>query len=443
MEQNGYQNGFDHTEDAQPTQADTEQARAAGESMTNALFELLEQLRKAVPSYQNGNGDRVSNTPIEIKLDHIAYYRDGSQDKPSFNLTTLSDVDYLHYALKQSPGKRIGGRDNSITITVGGQPVFKAEAGIVTHNTVPQPTVDQVPVYQPGPQYYSAPQMAAMPVPPMIVQSPVTLERSRDKAPSFLERIDQASEIEKPSVRQDKWMKMKPSTRLQMAIERLFSFKKKGQAVDVAMELLQRYGTRQGDEFVYEAQGYRIRGVGRHVLVEDREGRGLMAFKTKVFGRPAIKSYKLDSTQEMEFLRVHTELADRNFEGISSDPLLRAMQLRGLAPDGDTQIVDDLKALSVSDIARDLLNASGSQPDKEGTRVLDGKQYRIVHSPESLSIYAKGGRGLVFKQQGGTIDSKLTAADTKHFIFVSKELAALQKQRAVQSIQPQVNGMRL
>ena len=443
MEQNGYHNGTDHTEDDQYTEADTEQAQAAGESMTNGLFELLEQLRMANPSSQDDNGNGMRYGTIEIKADHITLYREGSDSQPSHNLTTLSDIDYLQYALKQSPGQRIGGPDNSILITVGGQPVFKAEAGIVTHNMVQRPTFEQSHFQQQGPPHYGAPQMTAMPMPPpVIVQSPVTLERSQNKEPSFLERIDQASEIEKPSVRQDKWLKMSPTTRLQMAVERLFSFKKKDQAVDVAMELLQRYGTRQGDAFVYESQGYRIRGVGRHILVEDREGRGLMAVKTKVFGRPAIRSYKLDATQETDFLRVHNELANRNFEGISSDPLLRAMQLRNLAPDGDTQIVDDLKALSVSDIARDLLNASGSQPDKDGTRVLDGNQFRIVQNPEKFSIYAKGGRGLVFQQQGGTIESKLTAADTKHFIFLSKELAALQKQRAAQPMQ-QPPSMRL
>ena len=402
---------------------------------TNAVAELLEGIRP-------GAGDTDINNSVdkkvELKQDNKIIYQDETSEQNFKNELSLALADRLQDIVQKPQGSHLDSSTETIQITVNDQPVFKTEKGIVTVNKTtqqsevakPPPANKTILAELLPPPYYGGTRMAVMPPQPIIVQTSATpaSHSQLDIQPTLLERLEQADEQKMPLARGEQWMKIPLKKRFREKLEQLTSSISKGRAADVAIDLLQTYGHRQNNEHIYDAEQYRIRGFGRHILVQDRQGVGVMTIKTRLLRRPVIENYRLTPQQENEFLGVRAQILKQGMQGFSKDPLVRSQQLGGLTPQGDAKLAEDLKAFSVADVARELLNAGGSKPDFEGIRMLNGQQYTVVESRNTLAIFARD-RGQIFSQKGGTIESKLTAADTKHFVFLSKELANLKQQR--------------
>lgn len=82
----------------------------------------------------------------------------------------------------------------------------------------------------------------------------------------------------------------------------------------------------------------------------------------------------------------------------------------------------DLQQLSVLSVAHELLNRYGQT--NGGKDVFEGNLYRIERSPrESLTIFAKDGRGTIFEQQSGSIAENLTSFDRGRFANIQSRMA--------------------
>ena len=433
---------------AEQTQAAQQATQAAAQVMTAELFSFLSVLRqrheaRAMTAGINGSGNGKAATnghkpangktpleqPIEITWEGDTLYQEDSDGIPRINRLGLQAVDLLQVALEQAPGERVSQQDNpSFAVQIGEADVLRVENGVVTRNDLSgqmqQPTND-------FPAWLSALQTGMGSSSPMAlpvsIQEPLTfqVQRSRGAPPSILERLDNTAA--KDLAEHPPWMKLSLQRKVSEAVVKRLPKLRRQRVADTAIDLLQKYGTRQGKAFVYESEGYVLRGEGNRITAFDRQERKLFSLHSRVLGPPKVVEYYLAPSQEADFLSVHQRIKQSGLRGLAKDPLVRSQQLGLLAPAGDTKLTQDLQGLAVVDVARRLLEVGGSAPDRQGNRVLEGSQYRIVQSPQGLTIAAKE-RGEILKLEGGSLTSQLTAQDVRHFIFVARELSRELKQ---------------
>lgn len=417
----------------------------AVQSMTASLFTLLEMVRQQERKHthngevkHNGlNGKAAEVNPIEIKLgDEVVYQEDGHGTYA--NTLRLGEVDFLTDALERSPGEKVSETNEpSASIMIGDRQVLGIEKGVVTVNELQgeaqkQDDLETLLTNQlalNGNGFPTPPQ--AVGAVPVSIQEPLTfqVQRIREQPPSILERLDNTSWLT-AQVKGEKWMKIPLTQRFSEAVVERFTTVRRQQVADAAIDLLQKYGTREGKQFVYQSEGYVLKGQGKIVTVHDREGRELLFIRTRVMGPPKVMGYYLTPEQEQDFLQVRQRIKRFGLSRFSTDPLIRLKQLGSLTPIGDLKLTEDLKGLAVVDVARRLLDVSGCVADRDGKRVLEGSQYRIEQSPHGLKIETKD-RGEILHINNGKLTSTLTSQDVRHFIFVAKELS-----RELKQIQP-------
>ncbi|NET55370.1 MAG: hypothetical protein F6K47_04035 [Symploca sp. SIO2E6] len=427
-------------------QAGNQATQEAVQSMTASLFTLLETVRTLDKERtQNGeaktNGATSQAKPIEITLGDEVVYQEDAHGAYA-NTLSLGEVDFLSNALKHSPGEKVSEEEPSASIMIGNRQVFALEKGVVTVNELQgeaqqrQNDLESLLTTQPalngnnGNGLYPIPQAGG--AVPVTIQEPLTfqVQRVREQPPSILERLENTSWLTAPAKR-EKWMKMPLTQRLSAAVAERFTTVRRQQVADVAIDLLQKYGNREGKQFVHQTEGYILKGQGNMVMVHDHEGRELLFLQTRAMGLPKVRGYYLTPQQEQDFLQVRQRIKQFGLSRFSKDPLIRSKQLGNLTPAGDLKLTEDLKGLAVVDVARRLLDVSGSVADRSGKRVLEGSQYRIEQSPQGLTIETKD-RGEILSLNNGKLTSKLTSQDVRHFIFVAKELSRELKQ--IQSV---------
>lgn len=430
------------------TQAAQQATQEAAQVMTAELFALLTALRQQhdaqhLNSETNGNGKIATNgqlngktpavQPIEIRLDGETVYQEDAEGVPLTNRLGLQAVEFLQVALEHEPGERIAQTEEpSLAVQIGEAEVLSVEKGVVTRNELhgKEPTKQQSGLQT----LFSAPQngngMSAVPpvALPVSIQEPLTfqVQRLREQPPSILERLDNAAGIA-PLAQHPQWMKVPLRRKFSEAMLKRLPALRQQRVADTAIDLLQKYGARQGQSFIYETEGYTIRGEGKLITVSDREDRKIVALCSRVLRPPKVMKYYLTPTQEEDFLKIHQTIRQAGLRGLAKDPLVRSQQLGKLAPAGDLKLTQDLQGLAVVDVARRLLEVGGSIPNRWGKRVLEGSQYRITQSPRGLTVEAKD-RGTILKLDRGTLTSKLTVQDVRHFIFVARELSRELKQ---------------
>lgn len=432
-------------------QAADRATQEAVQLMTAELMTIVADIRK-LDSKRTGNGEMKRNgrqngtlgeaEPLEIQLGESVLYRDDAREA-YFNTSVLEKASFLAEALNGLPGDRVHEEDVCASITIGDRQVFAIEQGIITVNELPgreregNDDLDPVRTHlselhgdggsrgrdgkndrQSNGRHPNGFHAESIQEPEPIA---FHLQPVRGTLPFILERMDNTHNLTAP-VKGEKWMKIQLTQRLWEAIAQRLTFIRRQQVASTAIDLLQKYGTREGTQFVYRSENYTLKGQGKFVTVCDREGRELLFVRTRVVGAPKVMGYYLIPNEEQDFLQVRDRIKQLGLSHLSKDPLVRSKQLGNLTPAGDSKVTSDLQGLAIVDVARHFLDLSGSVSERDRTRVLEGSQYRIEDSPYGLTIETQD-RGEILSLKNGKLTSNITPQDVRHFLFVAKELS--------------------
>lgn len=167
-----------------------------------------------------------------------------------------------------------------------------------------------------------------------------------------------------------------------------------------AAQLLDRYGTTEGQEKVYRADSYTIRS-GEHdgTSITDRQGNLLM--KLKDGQTPEIQLNNMTSRQMRDFTRVHDQL-HRN--GFAEELETRIRQLRNLAPVADLAPAREVRNLAAVTSAQRVLDSIGKDS-------YENESYWLERQGEAFTVTAKDGRGVIARTQEGVTTGRLSASD--------------------------------
>ncbi len=163
--------------------------------------------------------------------------------------------------------------------------------------------------------------------------------------------------------------------------------------------LLNEHGVEQGQERVYQAQGYKITANEQgNTAIQSSQGQLLMQFKTGT--ESEIQVNNLSNRQLSEFTRVGEQIQQNGF---AQEPAARLSQYQSLAPASDVTAAKEVRIIAAAISANNIL-------EKLGTNNYENDNYQISRQGENITVKSKEGN-LIAQSQNGQITGNLSAND--------------------------------
>lgn len=217
---------------------------------------------------------------------------------------------------------------------------------------------------------------------------------------------------------------------------------------DSVMTLVKEFGVMQSDgngkvETVYQTEGFTIRLQTKDdnalrlqdvsklntYVVEDRDGKALLAFQHNGIRGIEITANQMPLNQQYDVIRAGSQVvADKTVAAakVTGDRLQTMAQgLANLSPEGTRAKLREFQHQQVAAIAQTLTNGQGAVDSPAG-KTFRGQRYQFFESLGVTRIFGRDGQGEVFRKDQEGMQSKLTDQDLADLTSSGKALAKTQ-----------------
>lgn len=186
---------------------------------------------------------------------------------------------------------------------------------------------------------------------------------------------------------------------------------------DTALQLLEKYGTRNDQGLSYQAADYTIQATGKNTYsISDNQGKNLMKFKQNFFG-PQTLSSQMSQRQQKDFARAGSQIQIQGGTPfLPADPAMRVRQLQGLAPAADVSLARDVKNIAAVTSVQNVLQSLGRDR-------YQNDHYRFQQRGNALTVTAKDGRGEILSVKNGEIQGNLKPVDISYLRQLDRQVS--------------------